>query len=88
MMNTKYRNYDYSTNIIISAKIGAYTPYKGYKIAQANNTSYKKMETANAKIFDRSKKNQRILSRNDRIDLFLEGGQVAESRKDQHRGLN
>ena len=41
-MNTKFRHNDYSTNIIISSKIGSYTPYKGYKMAQAN-LSYKKI---------------------------------------------
>ena len=74
-MNNKFRMNDYSTNIIISTKIGSYTPYKGYKMSQAN-PSFKKIEPSNVKIFER-KKNQRILSRNDRIDLFLEGGHVS-----------
>lgn len=34
----------------------------------------KKVEPLHIKIFDRPKKTQRILSRNDRMDLFLEGG--------------
>lgn len=72
-MNSKYRTYDYSTNIILNSKLTTQAQYRGLK-SNNNNSSYKKMESLNIKIFDRLKRNPRILSRNDRVDLFLEGG--------------
>lgn len=39
------------------------------------------MEPLHIKIFDRQKKNQRILSRNDRMDLFLEGENFSETKQ-------
>lgn len=87
-MHSRFRSTDPATNIVITSKLSAYTPYKGYKLAHTN-TSFKKIEPPNIKMFDRLKRNQKILSRNDRIDLFLEGGKVSESRReDQNRTCN
>lgn len=73
-MNSKYRTYDYSTNIILNSKLTTYGQYRGLKSNSTHNSSNKKIESLNIKIFDRNKRHPRILSRNDRVDLFLEGG--------------
>ncbi len=75
MKKIKYRDFDYSTNIIITTKVGNYTAYKGGRVPTIKS-SIKKMEPINIKIFDNPKKNNRILSKNDRVDLYLEGDQV------------
>jgi hypothetical protein len=69
-MSCKYRNYDQSTNIILSTKLALCRQYGGFKLRNSNNSS-KKVESLNIKIFDRNKRYQRILSRNERMDLFL-----------------
>lgn len=70
-INTKYRTFDYSTNIITANYANnSYAPYKNNKFGY-DKSSYKKIESLNVKMYDRNRRNQKILSRNDRIDLFL-----------------
>ena len=87
-INNKYRTFDYSTNVIISTKIGVqgYAPYKSVK-QQSEIQSYKKIDSQNTqhqnvninvKMFDKNKRQPKILSRNDRNDLFLEGGKAID----------
>lgn len=80
MVSGKYHGYDYSTNIILSTKLAACGQYRGYKVRNGGN-SYKKVESLNIKVFERNKRYQKILSRNDRMDLFLEGGNFSEGRR-------
>lgn len=70
MKKIKYRDFDYSTNIIITSKINNYTAYRGAK-APAIKSSFKKMDPINVKLFDKMQKNNKILSKNDRFDLYL-----------------
>ena len=70
MNREKYQLFDRSTNIIIASKTGTYTPYKATRFP-LNKSSYKRIDPINIKLFDKPKRPQKILSRNDRIDLYL-----------------
>jgi len=72
-MSIKSRTSENSRNLILNMKLSTYGAYKGLN-SNNNDGSFKKMESLNLKIFDRARKKPRILSRNDRMDLFLEGG--------------
>jgi hypothetical protein len=78
-MSYKSRNSDYSTNVILT-KLAVCGQYGSFRF-RGNNGSSKKVESLNIKIFDRNKRYQRILSKNERMDLFLEGGNFTESRR-------
>lgn len=80
MIKHKYKKIDCSTNIIITLKNNNFTEFK------PKRTSYKKIEPIHVKMFDRNK-NSKVLSRNDRLDLFLEGDQVKESKKVSSKSL-
>jgi hypothetical protein len=62
-MSSKYRNYDHSTNIILSTKLAMCGQYGAFKL-RGNNNSSKKVDSFNIKLLDRNKRYQRILSRN------------------------
>ena len=89
----KYRAFDYSTNIIVSAKINghSYAPYQSIK-QHSESKSSKNIEPVNsnvyqptnmsisAKIYERNKRNK-VISKNDRHDLCLEGDNVFDHNK-------
>ena len=49
--------------------------------------SFKKIDPLHLKFYDRGKKNPKVFSKNDRIDLYLEGNEVPEARKVSSKSL-
>lgn len=87
MNKGKYREIDYSTNFITTAKIGSYIPYVGMRITTAKS-SHKKMEPLNFRVYERTKKKSNIIChKEDYTNLYLEGGQVETFRKIEEQKL-
>ena len=56
------------------------TPYKLYKIVNDNQSSLKRNMSINMKLFDENiscNRIKRLKSKNDRSDIYIEGGQVS-----------
>ena len=84
-MNFKYRTYEPNTNSIFSTKLiaGQYIPIKS-RVRQPSYKSLKKKSVdypGNLRIFEKSQMPKRVLSKNDRLDLYLEGGTLREDQK-------
>ena len=80
----KLGSHEYSNNMIVTAKLGKYIPYRSIRFPN-QKSSLKKIDPIHIKAAEQFKKNKRILSKNDRLDLFLEGGQVSEKKITSHQ---